>query len=216
MKQLTKYCAAALAVVCGLAATGPAQAQGITGTQYLSNISSNACSYSGNWAANGGTVTSTLTGLEITALGGSGSFSTLYYAIPGNQQAAANTAATSVIFDFTWNAPAGATTAGVNILFALDDSMGGTVYYGTGYNVLTGGTSYSQTFALTGANAANIAAGAVVNGMNLQIDPANVGAQMYDITFNSLTLSPSPTPEPAAMALSGLGFAGLLIFRRRS
>jgi len=51
-----------------------------------------------------------------------------------------------------------------------------------------------------------------MNGINFQIDPANVSGN-YDITFNSLTLTPAP--EPATLALAGLGAAGLLAFRRR-
>ena len=54
--------------------------------------------------------------------------------------------------------------------------------------------------------------GIIINGMNFQIDPANVSGN-YDITFNSLVLS--PVPEPATLALVGLGAAGLLAFRRR-
>jgi len=59
---------------------------------------------------------------------------------------------------------------------------------------------------------ANVGAGAIINGINFQIDPANVSGN-YDITFNSLTLN--PVPEPATLALVGLGVAGLLAIRRR-
>ena len=99
-------------------------------------------------------------------------------------------------------------------MFALDDSAGGTVYYGTTYNNLfTPGTQYTYTFPLQAPNLANIQGGAVVNGMNLQIDPANVSGN-YDITFNSIVVS--PVPEPTVAALAGLGLASILIVRRRN
>jgi hypothetical protein len=89
--------------------------------------------------------------------------------------------------------------------------MGGVNYYGTGYNVPTLGLN-SYTFPLQNPNLANVGAGAIINGMNFQIDPANVSGN-YDITFNSLVLS--QVPEPSSLALIGLGAAGLLAARRR-
>jgi hypothetical protein len=186
-----------------------AQAQSITGTTYLSNINPASPFYSGYWNTPLATITSTATGLEFVAPGGSGSFSTMYYPIPLANQTALNPADTQVTFNFLWNS--GNAVGGVNVLFALDDSMGGVDYYGTGYNVPTPGLN-SYTFNLQGPNLANIAAGAVINGMNFQIDPANVSGN-YDITYSSITLS--AVPEPTTFALAGLGAAGLLIFRRR-
>jgi hypothetical protein len=209
MKQHTKWFATALAVASGLVIANSAQAQGITGTPYLSNINPGDPSYSGNWATTA-TITSTPTGLEFAASGVTGSFSTMYYAIPAGQQTALNPADTQVTFGYIWNSPVGP-TGGVNVLFALDDSMGGVNYYQTGYIPMSAG-SHSMTFALQSANLANVGAGAIINGMNFQIDPANVGGP-YDITYSSLTLSPAP--EPATLALVGLGAAGLLAFRRR-
>ncbi len=208
MKQHTKWFA--LAVVSGLIVANSAQAQGVTGTSYLSNINPTAPSYSGYWtAANGATITSTPTGLEIAAAGGAGTFSTLYYPIPVGQQTPLNTSDQQVTFGYTWNSPAGP-TASVNVLFALDDSLGGTVYYGTGYIPMTAG-AHSVTFNLQPPNAANVAAGAIINGINFQMDPGGLSGN-YDITFNSLVLA---VPEPSSLALVGLGIAGLLAFRRR-
>ncbi len=89
--------------------------------------------------------------------------------------------------------------------------MGGVNYYGTGYNIPAPGLN-TYVFPLQAANQANVAAGAIINGINFQMDPANVSGN-YDITFNSLTLS--QVPEPTSLALAGLGAASLLAFRRR-
>ena len=207
MKQLTKWFRTALAVASGLVIANSAQAQPITGTPFMSNINPANAFFTGYWNTPLATITSTPTGLEFNAPGGSGSFSTMYYAIPSGQQTPLNPLDTKVQFNFTWNS--GNAVAGVNVLFALDDSMGGVNYYGTGYNIPSPGLN-SYTFALQAANQAHVAAGAIINGINFQIDPANVSGK-YDITFNSLTL----VPEPTTLALVGLGTAGLLTFRRR-
>ncbi len=209
MKQHTKWFATVLAVAGGLMMANSTQAQSVTGTPFLSNINAADPSYTGFWATPLATITSTATGLEINAPGGSGSFSTLYYPLPVGQQTLLNPLDTLVTFNFTWNS--GNAVGGVNVLFALGDSLGGVNYYGTGYNVPTPGLN-SYTFNLANPNLANIGAGALINGINFQIDPANVSGN-YDITFNSLTLTPAP--EPATLALAGLGAAGLLAFRRR-
>jgi hypothetical protein len=209
MKQHTKWFSTALAVVSGLAIVNSAQAQAITGTPYLSNINPAAPSYTGFWNTPLTTITSTPTGLRFNGPGGSGSFSTMYYPIPLGNQTALNPLDTQVTFHFTWNS--GNAVAGVNVLFALGDSMGGVVYYGTGYNIPSPGLN-SYTFPLVNPNLGNVGAGAIINGMNFQIDPANVSGN-YDITYNSITLS--QVPEPATMALAGLGAAGLLAVRRR-
>jgi hypothetical protein len=209
MKQPTKWIVAALTVASGLAIANSVQAQGVTGTPYLSNINAAAPSYTGYWATPLTTITSTSTGLEFNAPGGSGSFSTMYYAIPAGQQTPLNPLDTRVTFKFNWNS--GNAVAGVNVLFALDDSLGGVDYYGTGYNVPSPGLN-SYSFALQAANQANVAAGAIINGINFQIDPANVSGN-YDITYSSITLG--QVPEPATLALAGLGTVGLLALRRR-
>jgi hypothetical protein len=211
MKKNLQWLATALCVAGGLMIAGSASAQGITGTTYLSNIDPSQASFTGVWNVSPPTtITSTATGLEINSVGGTGTFSTMYYYIPPSQEAANNPNATQVVFNYTWNS--GDAVAGVNVLFALDDSLGGSEYYGTGYVIPSPGLN-SFTFNLQSANLADIQAGAVINGMNLQIDPANVNGT-YDITFNSLTLS--PVPEPTTLALAGLGLASLLVLRRRN
>jgi len=209
MKLQTKWFATPLAIAAALALANLAQAQPITSTPYLSNINPANASYSGFWNTPLTTISSTPTGMEFNAPGGSGSFSTMYYPIPTAQQATLNPLDNQVTFNYIWNS--GNAVAGVNVLFALDDSMGGVNYYGTGYVVPTAGLN-SYTFALQADNLAHVAAGAVINGMNFQIDPANVSGN-YDITYSSITLS--QVPEPTTLALAGLGAVGLLGCRRR-
>ncbi len=198
------------ATACALVAMNISRvsAQGITGGQYLNIVPANA-SYTGDW--NASESSSTSTGFEINAPGGSGSFSTLYYAIPANNVTANNPADTQVVFNFTFNS--GTFAGPVNVLFALDDSLGGVDYYGTGYTI-NGDGSYSKTFALQSANQANVANGAVINGLNLQLDPANVSGN-YDITFNSITLQTAAVPEPSTFAFAAFGSAAIWLLRRR-
>jgi hypothetical protein len=208
MKPQTKWLAAALAVTGSLIITASVQGQSITGTTHLT-INTNSASFSGLWNTPLATIIPTANGLEFIAPGGSGSFSQMYYPIPVANQTSLNAADTQVTFNFLWNS--GNAVAGVNVLFALDDSMGGVDYYGTGYLVPKSGLN-SYTFTLQSPNLANVAAGAIINGMNFQIDPANVSGN-YDITYSSITLS--AVPEPTTFALAGVGAACLMVFRRR-
>jgi hypothetical protein len=210
MKHHTKWFAGAVAAG-ALALTGTAQAQPVTGTPFLSNMDPANVQFFNQWADPSTVTTSTAAGLEINALGGPGTFSSSYYALPANQIQPNNPNATMVTFTFNWNS--GNAVSGVNVIFSLDDSNGGAAdYYGTGYVIPTPGLN-THTFALQAGNLADYQAGDVVAGLNFQIDPANVSGN-YDITYGSITLG--PTPEPATFALLGLGGAGLLAFRRRN
>jgi hypothetical protein len=210
MKRCTKWLAAAVAAMSSLVIVGSAQAQFVTGQQYLSNINPADTSPTGNWTVGG--MSDVATGLQITAAGGSGSFSTLYYALPAGQVTPLNPASDQVKFTWTWES--GNAVGGINVLFALDDANGGVNYYDAinpAYSLTpTPGTTYSITLPLQSPNQANVAAGYPINGLNFQIDPANVSGD-YTITFNTIEL----IPEPATFALAGLGIAGLLAFRRK-
>jgi len=211
MKQNTKWFAAALAVASGLVIINSSQAQSITGTPFLSNIDTTylPANTFGGWGP--ATFTDALTGLEVSTP--SPAYGGTYYAIPVAQQTALDSSDTEVVFDFTFNSPAGPYTGGVNVQFALDDSLGGSVIYGTGYgNAYVAGVMNSVTLPLSGANLSNVAAGALINGVSFFIDPGNIGSA-YDITENSLTLIPAP--EPGTLALAGLGAIGLVMARRR-
>jgi hypothetical protein len=209
LKDLTIQLAA---VVAGLTLALSAQAQYVTGQPTLSNISPAGTFPSGLWTIPN--MTSTATGLQITAPGGGGSFSTLYYPLPGGQVTPLNPADNAVVFTWTWNS--GNAVGGINVLFALDDNNGGVDYYDAivpAYSLApTPGTTYSITLPLQQPNQANIAAGFPIGGLNFQIDPANVSGN-YTITFNSIQL----IPEPATVTLVtiGAGLVGLLGLRRR-
>jgi len=210
-KALTKQL---VTVVAGLTLAVSAQAQFVTGQPTLNNIDPNGTFPSGMWTTNN--MVDTATGLQITAPGGSGSFSTLYYPLPAGQVTPVNTADTKVAFTWTWNS--GNAVGGINVLFALDDNNGGVDYYDAivpAYSLTpVPGTTYSTTLNLMSPNQANIAAGFPIGGLNFQIDPANVSGN-YTMTMDSIQLI--AVPEPASVMLVGVGAAlvGLLGLRRR-
>jgi hypothetical protein len=197
-----------------------AHAQAITGVPYLNNIDINAAGYSGDW--NNVVTTNVLDvttgsdqGLEFQVNNGSNgsgenpnSFSTFYSYIP--TPATPNIPVTGAVITLTWNS--GNAVAGINVVYALDDSVGGTDYYfpTAGYDLTPQpGQTYSYYVPLAAPNLADLnTPGNVVNGFNLQLDPANVYGP-YDITFNSIVL----VPEPAS--IGGIGMATCLLAARR-
>ena len=210
-KTLTKQLAAMLAIVVGLALASSTQAQFVTGQPTLNNISPGGTFPSGAWTT--ANMADTASGLQITAPGGPGTFSTLYYPLPAGQVTPLNAGQDNqVVFTWTWNS--GNAVGGINVLFALDDNNGGVNYYDAivpAYSLTPiPGTTYSITLPLQQPNQANIAAGFPIGGLNFQIDPANVSGN-YTMTMDSIQL----IPEPATVTLVGVALLGLLGLRRR-
>jgi hypothetical protein len=225
MKLHTKWLMTALAVASGLAMVNSAQAQPVTGTPYLSNmlpanLNVPPSALYGNWALPATTFTSTPTGLEVY----SGGYGSLYYVIPGaDVQYPLNSLDTVATLTLTFNSPSSPAPNWIGVQFLLQDGAGSTPNLG-GYggfgnggnpaNWVWTGNQLAITAPLPAAQIAAIQAGTdAIYSFNLGIDGGPLGAATYDITFNSLVLS--PVPEPATLALVGLGAASLLAFRRR-
>jgi hypothetical protein len=115
------------------------------------------------------------------------------------------------VFDYTLNS-GNVVAGGIAVIFSLDDSAGNAEYYNFGYHLYTPGVLNSVVVPLNATTLADIAGGAVINGFNLQMDPANVNGS-YDFTYNSITLT--SVPEPSTFAYSAFGVAAIWLFRRR-
>ena len=232
MKQNAHYTAGALALAGGLLLAGSAQAQSVTGTPYLSNIdpstlntSPNATYASWNAASSSTPVTfnSLSTGLEVSAA----TYGSLYYVVPNANVQTLNPLDTEATLTFTVNSPSVANIYWIGTPFILGDNTGAVTYGGystagnPGSNPLTtvtwNGNVVTETQPLSAAQLAAVQAGNdAIYSFNLETDPASFnGPPIYDITFNSLVLSPAATPEPTSLALVALGAAGFVISRRR-
>jgi hypothetical protein len=222
MKQQSKWFAAVLAVACGLAAAGSAQAQSIG----LSGIDVSSQGGYGGWLTasffSGSSVGSAGTdGVEVVAPV-SGGFGGTYLDL-GGSGVPINANSTQVTLTFTVNG----TASDYNWLSAEFNPNDGSsadylTYSGSGNpgnpaGAVWNGNTASLTWDLTPAELGVVQGGsAVLYGFNIGVNPAVVdNTPNIDITFNSITYSAAPVPEPAAMALLGLGVSGLLIFRRR-
>jgi hypothetical protein len=206
----------------GLTLVSQAQAQYVTGTQYLSNMDPSfpapGAKYP-SWAT--ATVTTNATGLRVQSSGyGSG-----YYVIPGPQVQTINPSATQVRLQFT----VGGTAADYNWVgtpFILNDDSGsytyGGLYSGSGNpgdpaTVVWSGNTATWTLPLQAAQLAKVQTGTDhIYSFNLQFDPAVLinGRSSYDVTFNSLSVV--AIPEPGSLAMLALGAAGVLAFLRRN
>jgi hypothetical protein len=220
MKQTTKWLAVGLAVAGGLAFAGALRAQSVVSLPSMDpttlNTSPNAL-YA-NWDG-GATFTSSSSGLEVQSSG----YGSLYYVVPAGQVQTLSANDTEATLVFTVNGTA-ANYVWIGTPFILNDNSGATtytVYSGSGnpgnpVGTTWNGNTVTETVQLSSAQLAAVQAGNdAIYGFNLEVAPATFGGGQttYDITFNSLTLS--PVPEPSTMALAGLGMAGLLAIRRR-
>jgi len=225
MKPNAHPTAAALAMAAGLFLAGSAQAQSVTGTPYLNNIDPTTLNTSPNatyasWAA--ANIISQPTGLEVQAT----AYGSLYYVVPGPNVQTLNPLDTEATLVFTVNSPSVANITWIGTPFILGDNTGAQTYGGYSASGNPGsdpGTTWNgnvvtETEQLSPTQLAAVQAGTdAIYSFNLETDPAGIinGPPTYDITFNSLTLSPTPTPEPTSLALVVLGAAGLVISRRR-
>ena len=224
MKHHTKWIAATVAIVGGLAFASSAQAQAVTGDATLDNIPpASVTAYYADWASPPTTVSDGPSGLEISSLG----YGSLYYALP--TPLAINAADNEATLVMTVNNAVSPASGNywLGVPFGLNDNTGNVFYGGYlgmfGYNgtaspgqAVWSGNTVAETVPLDSAQLAAIMAGGdSLYSFNLELDPAVLppGPPFYDVTFNSLTLS---VPD----ASSTLGLAGpiavaLLAFRRR-
>lgn len=241
MKQHTTWFAATLAAAGVLIIAGSAQAQYITGTSTLGNLT--LSDFVANWHLSAESVGPD--GITENTLGtGYGGFGYNSVVIPAGLQQVYNPADTEIQYTFTINGPtpSGLAGSGAWNWFAprltIADSIGGegsAVWY-NGYDMFGGpgpdpfasqGTGTSQdtisfngntvtiTSALTGTTLQAIQNGGTITQFNVLIDPTTSLPAGYSFTANSIELIPAPEPSTLALTGLGLGFAGLLIVRHR-
>jgi hypothetical protein len=230
MKQYTHSIAIVVALAGGLAWVSSAQAQPVTGDATLDNVPpGSVTAYYGSWASQPfpTTVSDGPAGLEISSI----NYGSLYYALPAPLALdPSDNSATLVMTVNNADSPAGA-NYWLGIPFGLNDNTGNTFYggyagkfgffnstSGTGGTAVWNGDTVTETIPLTAGQEAAISAGGdSLYSINLELDPAVLpaGPPIYDVTFNSLTLSHVPD-ESSTLALAGSAAAFLLAFRGRS
>jgi hypothetical protein len=218
MKSNSKYTALLLAA--GVALVSTTQAQPVTGTPYLSNVSvadlltPPSATYAG-WAGAAG-ISQTATGINVQNSG----YGSLYYVLPPAQVQTMSPLATQIRLTLTVGGdPAAYNWVGTPFTVNADSgswSYGG--YSGSGNpgnpaSVTWSGNTMTWEQPLAAGHLTGVQTGTDhIYSFTLQFDPA-VAPSSYDITFNSLELL--PVPEPASIGLAGLGIATLLVIRRR-
>ena len=200
-----------------------APAQSITGTQYLSV---NPTAIYPSWNDANTTITSISTGLEVANIGDAEG-GALYYALAPSQIQTLNENDAIATLTVTINGgnQSGYVWGGMTLI--LDDSAGNSqsfnVYSGDGNPgnpsyVTWSGNTLTENLSLDSTLLADIQAGGdSINGITLGYYPATLTTPggTYDITYNSIDLSPAAVPEPAPLALTGLGAFGFWLLRRR-
>jgi len=187
----------------------------------LSSGNSDGNALYAGWAT--ATITSQPTGLEFNSSGyGSGH---LQLSTPVTLNAN-DTIATLTLTINSYGGATGATASGIytGLPFILGDNSGSATlggYSGPGNAGNDPGASWNGnvvtlTQTLTAAEVTAIQAGNdAIYTIGLEVDPASAETVPYDITYDSLVLSPAAVPEPAPMALAGVGAACFMFLRRR-
>jgi hypothetical protein len=239
MKIQTKWLAGAIAVAGSLIMASMAQAQVIS--DFSNNFGLSA--YYANWANPGWDVIDGGAGIQapvITSGVGPGTFGVQaggygsgHYGFALGNEILVNPAATQSTLVLTINSPANpASSVWFAVKWDLSDDHGNTLIQYGAYTGLWGADAWANGMvgtAVWSGNTLTISAPLTpamltavqtgtdkIVGFNLELDPAYFasGGPGYDITYQSLSLS--PVPEPSTLALAGLGGLGLLLFRRRN
>ena len=223
MKQNMKWFTGALAVAGSLAIVSSVRAQSVINFSTInpSTLNTSPNALDAGWAS--ATITSQPTGLEVVSTG----YGSDYYVVPIAQTLNVNdTIATLTLTINSFGGATGATASGLytGLPFILNDNSGSVTlggYSGPGNAGNDPGASWNGnvvtlTQTLSSAEVTAIQAGNdAIYSFGLEVDPASAETVPYDITFNSLVLSPAAVPEPAPMALTGMGAACLMFLRRR-
>ncbi len=216
----------ALIVFAAAAGVISAQAQYITGGQYLQN-STTSGGY-GGWAS--ATYDYITTGIDVSNAV-AGEYGGAYFVINSGVQTL-STADTELQLTLTLNGdPTQFNWFSPGQLVINDANSPNTgpwyfnmPYFGYEYNPdnapvtwNASGTTYTITLNIADQAAgllSNIQAGGdSIYSFSLDMDTPTVGNNPYSVTFNSIEFLPAP--EPTSLVLMGLGAAGLLIIRRR-
>jgi PEP-CTERM motif len=230
MKQLKQCFATALLAAGGMLVASSVQAQFITGDPTLDNVTMGGGVFGNSTGANGLSLTGT-------------AYNWGEWDIPTGLQQVFNPADTLLIMTYTINSPAPG-TSGVDYtggnawtwyaLQPLINTTSNLERYGgyDGYNLAYGfpngqnvansdaGYVYNNgvvtlTVPLDAKTKADIAAGNSVTFFQMSMDPTGTLPDGFSMTINSIELVPAPEPSTLALAGLALGFAGLVIARRR-